>query len=432
MNRRHFLGSAAAAAIVPCGVLAAPARYQLRAEPVIKQILPPGDGATRMLGFNGSMPGPELRVRRGQPLTVAVENGLEDGTAIHWHGIRLDNRMDGVPMLTQKTIPPKATHTYSFVPPDAGTFWYHSHYLSHEQVALGMMGPLIIEEDTPPDVDRDITVLISDWMMQEDGTLVGDFANRHSVAHGGYMGNYAKAFLSGQDVQIGDRVRFRLINAATNRIFPVTVGGVSGQIVALDGMALATPRPLSDLILAPAQRVDLIVDVTGRVTFDMITRQDPYLLAELVPVGTNANRTQAPVPPLPPHGLPQPAEPAQHLTLTMMGGAMGGRHGGDNIWAFNNVSDLPADPFGTFTQGETARITLVNDTSFAHGIHLHGHHFFEVGPDGALGDLRDTTLVSAGESRDILCVFDNPGKWLLHCHMLSHQVGGMKTWVSVA
>ena len=111
--------------------------------------------------------------------------------------------------------------------------------------------------------------------------------------------------------------------------------------------------------------------------------------------------------------LPTPAEPTQHLTLTMMGGAMGGRHDGDNIWAFNNVSDLQADPFGSFKNGETVRITFANDTSFPHGIHLHGHHFYEVDQNGALGDLRDTTLVNAGDSRDIICVFDNPGRWLI-------------------
>ena len=116
----------------------------------------------------------------------------------------------------------------------------------------------------------------------------------------------------------------------------------------------------------------------------------------------------------------------------MMGGAMGGRPGGANVWSFNDVSDLQQDPFAAIERGETVRITLVNDTAFPHGIHLHGHHFYEVAPDGSLGDRRDTTLVVAGESRDVLCVFDNPGRWLIHCHMLSHSIGGMRTWVEVA
>jgi len=432
MNRRDFLTSASATTILPMPVLAGQASLRLRAEEITQQILPDGDGATPMLGFNGSMPGPELRVRRGERVVIDVENGLEEGTAVHWHGIRLENQMDGVPMLTQEMINPGDVHTYSFVPPDSGTYWYHSHYISHEQVARGMMGPLIVEDDTPPDIDQDITVLFSDWQMREDGSLIDDYTDMHSASHGGYMGNFARAFVSKSRVQLGDRVRLRLINAATNRIFSVAVSGVSGQVIALDGMALAEPRPFSDLVLAPAQRIDLIVDVTGPVSFDMASRQGPYRLADLEVEGTNESRQSSPIMPLIPHDLPRPIEATQLLMLTMMGGAMSRRHGGDNIWAFNNVSDLPTDPFGSFNRGETVRMTMVNDTAFAHGIHLHGHHFFEVNSDGTLGDLRDTTLVEAGKSRDIICVFDNPGRWLLHCHMLSHAVGGMRTWVNVA
>ena len=432
MNRRHFLASVSAAAILPIPAFAAQNTLRLKAEAVTQQVLPEGDGATAMLGFNGSMPGPALRLRRGERINIDVENGLDEGTAVHWHGIRLENQMDGVPMLTQELINPADTKTYSFIPPDEGTYWYHSHYISYEQVAQGMMGPLIVEDDTPPDVDHDITVLMSDWQMLEDGTLSDQFTDMHSVAHGGYVGNFARAFLSQNQVKTGDRVRFRLINAATNRIFPIMVNGVSGAVVALDGMGLSKPRPIDDLVLAPAQRADLIVDIISPVGFDMMTRQGPYRLADLEVSGTNADRQPGPITALSPPDLPTPTEPSQHLTLKMMGGAMGGRHDGDKVWAFNNVSDLQAEPFGSFQNGETVRITLANDTSFPHGIHLHGHHFYEVDASGALGDLRDTTLVNAGESRDIICVLDNPGRWLLHCYMLSHAVGGMRTWVNVA
>lgn len=386
---------------------------------------------TAMLGFYGTMPGPELRVRRGQRVVVEVENGLNEGTAVHWHGIRLENMMDGVPVLTQELIQPGARMTYSFVPPDSGTYWYHSHYVSHEQVARGMMGPLIVEDDVPPDIDHDVTVLLSDWRMQEDGSLVEDYSDMQSVAHGGCMGNFARGFLSASTIGIGDRVRLRLINAATNRIFPVQVSGASGSIVAYDGMALTVPRPLMRITLAPAQRADLIVDIGAAVGFDMVTRDGLYRLADLAAEGANTDRVLGEVAALSPPDLPLPAAPSQHLTLKMMGGAMGGRHNGDNIWAFNDVSDLHEEPFGTFQRGETVRITIVNDTSFSHGIHLHGHHFYEVGEDYTLGDLRDTTLLDAGASRDTICVFDNPGRWLLHCHMLSHAVGGMRTWVNV-
>lgn len=245
MNRRHFLASASAIALLPVPTFAGQENLLLRAEAVVQQVLPQGDGATAMLGFNGSMPGPEMRLRRGARALIDVENGLGEGTAVHWHGIRLENQMDGVPVLTQDLIEPGDTKTYSFVPPDAGTYWYHSHYIADEQVARGMMGPLIVEDDLPPDVDHDITVLLSDWLMQEDGSLVDNYGDMHSVAHGGHMGNFARGFLSHAQVMIGDRVRLRVINAATNRIFPTQVSGVIGAIVAFDGMALAEPRPLT-------------------------------------------------------------------------------------------------------------------------------------------------------------------------------------------
>ncbi|MDF3351469.1 multicopper oxidase family protein [Sulfitobacter sp. KE34] len=432
MNRRQFLASVSAAAVLPLPGFAGQTPLKLKAETVSQQILPEGEGSTAMLGFNGSMPGPEIRLKRGARASIEVENGLEEGTAVHWHGIRLENRMDGVPVLTQDLINPGDSKTYSFVPPDAGTYWYHSHYISQEQVARGLMGPLIVEDDAPLDLDHDITVILSDWIINEDGSLVDEFTDMHSVAHAGYMGNFARAFLSRDEIQQGDRVRFRLINAATNRIFPLLLSGVSGSVVALDGMPLGQPRALSDLVLAPAQRADLIVDVTGPVRFDMSTRQGTYRLAELAVSGSNTERKPRPMPNLAAPALPAPDEPSQHLTLTMMGGAMGRRHGGANIWSFNDVSDLPEEPFATIPLGETVRITLANETAFPHGIHLHGHHFFELSPDGTPEDLRDTTLVAARESRDVLCVFDNPGRWLIHCHMLSHSIGGMRTWVEVA
>ena len=260
MNRRQFLASVSAAAVLPLPGFAGQTPLKLKAETVSQQILPEGEGSTAMLGFNGSMPGPEIRLKRGARASIEVENGLEEGTAVHWHGIRLENRMDGVPVLTQDLINPGDSKTYSFVPPDAGTYWYHSHYISQEQVARGLMGPLIVEDDAPLDLDHDITVILSDWIIDEDGSLVDEFTDMHSVAHAGYMGNFARGFLSRSEVQQGDRIRLRLINAATNRIFPLSISGVSGSVVALDGMALRQPRAASDLVLAPAQRADLIVE----------------------------------------------------------------------------------------------------------------------------------------------------------------------------
>ncbi|MAC80907.1 MAG: copper oxidase [Rhodobacteraceae bacterium] len=429
LTRRTFLATGAAALVVPGLSRAQPMR--LVAAPVTDRILPAGDPMTAMLGLNGATPGPEIRLRHGDRLTLGFENRIGAPSALHWHGIRIDNAMDGVPGLTQDAVPDGAGMEYAFDLPDAGTYWYHSHNRSWEQVEQGLYGALIVEERDPPQVDHDITVLIDDWRLQEDGTLIGDFANMHDFAHGGRLGNFARAIPSVDEVRAGDRIRLRLINAATARIFPVALKGVEGRIVALDGMPLPVPRAFANLQLAPAQRIDVIGDVTGAVVFDFPTGGGPYELGRIAANGKNPNPVGGPVPTLPPNRVAMPAPDPRVLELRMEGGAMGGRHAGDDIWAFNGRSGLADTPFARFGPGETARIRLINDTAFPHGIHLHGHHFHHVTPEGAPGDLRDTTLVGAGESRDILCVFDNPGKWLLHCHMLGHQASGMKTWVEV-
>ena len=430
-SRRTFLGSTAAMLALPNFGNAAVNR--LTASEISAQILPSGQPQTDMLGFNGVSPGPEIRVKQGEAVRVQFQNGLQEGSAIHWHGIRLNNAMDGVPVMTQDLVNPGDTFDYSFTPPDAGTYWYHSHYISYEQVARGLYGPLIVEEQTPPDVDHDITAVIDDWRVERNGQLSDDFGNRHDMSHGGRMGNFARAILSKTQVQAGDRIRLRMINAATARVFPIKLNGLEGKVVALDGMAVSQPLPLSDMVLAPAQRMDVIVDVVGTPEIVFASRDGDYLLRSLSVEGTNTERTKSEIPALPQPDLTKPnLEGAQKLTMKLQGGAMGRRHGGDDLWALNDVSGLPSKPFGSFKSGETALITLVNDSSFPHGMHLHGHHFREVNSDGSLGNYRDTTLVAARQSQVIACVFDNSGKWLFHCHMLGHQAAGMKTWVAVA
>ena len=430
IDRRTLLTAGLAAAACPRIALAAQP-FALRAEPVVAQILDEGDGPTPMFGFNGTTPGPELRVRAGERLRVAFDNALADPTALHWHGIRIDNAMDGVPGLTQEAVGAGDSFAYDFVAPDAGTYWYHSHHQSWEQVARGLYGPLVVEETTPPDVDHDIIVIVDDWRLEPTGEMMGGFGNMHDFAHAGRLGNFARVLPSVADVPRGSRVRLRLINTATARIFPVALSGLDGRIVALDGRPLPAPRALEELVLAPAQRIDLIGDVTDDLRFDFPTNDAAHEMGRITATG-DGSATRGAIAALPAGYRPTPDGAPRALTLRMEGGAMGGRHAGDDVWAFNGTSGLSDAPFASFARGENARITLVNDTSFPHGIHLHGHHFYELAEDGTAGDLRDTTLLMARETRDILCVFDNPGKWLLHCHMLGHQASGMKTWVEVA
>ncbi|WP_300034139.1 multicopper oxidase family protein [uncultured Roseobacter sp.] len=409
-----------------------PATEVLRSEPVSLQILPEGQNATALLGFNGSSPGPELRLRQGETLAVRFENHTDQPSSIHWHGIRLPNAMDGVPGLTQPLVQPGEAFDYSFTVPDAGTYWYHSHHQSWEQVARGLYGPLIVEEAVPPHVDADITITLDDWRLDDKGAIMGGFGDMHDFSHAGRLGNYAMILPSEKTVRIGDRLRLRLINTATARIFPVRIEGLNAKVVALDGMPLSEPRDLADMEIAPAQRVDIIGDVTAQIDFLFVARDGIYEMGSLSVQGENPSPANTDISALPRARLPDLFEnPDKSLTLRMEGGAMGGGHTGDNIWAFNGASGLQEKPFATFRRGETGIIELINDTNFPHGIHLHGHHFHELDSDGTPGDFRDTSLVKRGTSQKIAAVFDNPGKWLMHCHMLGHQASGMKTWIEV-
>ena len=307
LTRRHFLATTAAATALPRVALASP--MVLHAGPVTAQILPDEKNTTALWGFNGSTPDPDLRARVGDTLNVRFENGIGTGSAIHWHGIRIENGMDGVPGLTQPLVEDGETFDYSFRLPDAGTFWYHSHHRSWEQVERGLYGALIIEEETPPEVNHDITVIVDDWRIERDGTLVEDFGNRHDFSHAGRLGTFARIIPSVSTVRKGDRVRLRLINTATARIFPLEITGITGKIVALDGMPLTQPRDLERAVLAPAQRMDIIADVADTVKFLFPTGQEPYEMGDIAVDGENPAPLTAPITALPAPRMTQPAAP---------------------------------------------------------------------------------------------------------------------------
>ncbi|WP_108263640.1 multicopper oxidase family protein [Mangrovicoccus ximenensis] len=232
------------------------------------QLAPEGYPATQVWSYGGTIPGPVIRAAQGARLERRLVNRLDVPSSVHWHGIRIDNAMDGVAGLTQVPVPPGGSFDYAFDLPDAGTYWYHAHTNSMEQVARGLSGALIVDEPSPPDVDRDEILMLDDWLIDpETGRLADDFANPMMRSHAGRMGNLAG--VNGRwdfalEAKQNERLRLRLINAANARIFVLRLEGLAGWTVALDGMPLEAPEPVTaEIVLAPAQRVDLIVDVTA-------------------------------------------------------------------------------------------------------------------------------------------------------------------------
>ncbi len=454
-TRRNFLTAAAAAALPLQGRASSPFPI-LTARPARQQLAPEEFAATPIWGFDGQVPGPEIRVSQGARVQRRIQNDLPQELSVHWHGIRIDNAMDGVPGLTQAPAAPGSSFDYDFVVPDAGTYWYHAHTRSMEQVARGLYGPLIVEEAVPPEVDQDITLLMDDWRLSpETVEIIDDFGNFHDLSHAGRLGNLLTingVFDPVYPVRRYERVRLRLVNTANARVFQLALKGFEGWIVALDGMPLDTPEPLpTEWSMAPAQRVDIIADVTqraGNAELVGLSRDQGYGLAQFVIEDEARPTRRSDGATLPLNPLPEIVNPlnAPRHEMRMTGGAMRGlapsRLGATlmeprelaqlgKFWALNGQVDRPETPFIAAALGETHRIAFVNETAFPHAMHLHGHHFRSLAEDGTLGPWRDTLLVPAGQSQEIVLVTDNPGQWLLHCHMLGHAHAGMISWITV-
>jgi FtsP/CotA-like multicopper oxidase with cupredoxin domain len=464
VSRRGFMLGAtatAAAAVTGCSRVAARVGdIQLAAKAGRARLLSDSTVSTAVFGYGGQVPGRELRLRQGDRLRVSVKNELQEETTVHWHGIRLPNAMDGVPHLTQKPIKPGETFLYDFVAPDAGTYWYHPHHNSSQQVGRGLYGPLIVEEAEPIKVDRDITWLLGDWRLLEDGQISDDFGNMHDSMHAGRVGNTIT--INGRApqplaVRTGERVRLRLINAANARIFGLKFAGHSPKIVALDGQPVTPHEPSGSVLVGPAMRVDLIIDMVGDPSLkfaveDTFYKGLEYTLTTLE-YGPNPLRQALLTTPiaLPPNRIAEPhlrAATRHEITFSggmgggmgmMGGGMMGGGMGmmGGMSWAINGVSATSHthEPMLTFARGKTVVLNLNNDTAWWHPIHLHGHSFRVISRNGkptAHREWQDTVLMPPRETAEIAFVADNPGDWMFHCHVLEHQAAGMMANLRVA
>jgi FtsP/CotA-like multicopper oxidase with cupredoxin domain len=139
--------------------------------------------------YDGRVPGPEIRLRQGEPVRIIVQNNLTEGTTVHWHGIRLPIAMDGVPGISQPLIRSGERFVYEFTPPDAGTFWYHPHADSLQQLGRGMAGALIVEEPQPLPVDRDVLWMLADWRLTAKAQIASGFGNGMEASMSGRVGN---------------------------------------------------------------------------------------------------------------------------------------------------------------------------------------------------------------------------------------------------
>ncbi|MBS4045100.1 MAG: multicopper oxidase family protein [Alphaproteobacteria bacterium] len=469
ITRRMFLSAAAASGAaltivpLPKPASAATTNVTLTPAPASWPVLP-NQPETAVWAYNNSLPGPVLRLKQNDRLRAVLKNNLTQDTTIHWHGIRLPNAMDGVPGLTQKPVKPGESFTYDFACQDAGTFWYHPHAGNPEQVGRGLYGLLIVDEPNPPPVDRDVAWILSDLRLDKNAQITPDFSSFFDLTHAGRLGNVA--LNNGKLVQpfavtAGERIRLRLVNTANARIFDLRFSDHAPWIVALDGHPLDAPLqlgPQDRVTLGPGMRVDLIVDLTGIPgtrfpIFDRDFQGREHRLTDFAYVDAPAmaakNRAE---PKLAANPVTEPdLKTAERLPL-LLGGGMGVPYalkvdGGPELdmrqawdkhrmaWSLNGeaMQDHSGHhghaPLFSLKRGRSYLIEASNDTSWPHPVHLHGHVFRVLTQPGR--PWRDTVLLQPGEKAQLALVADNPGHWMLHCHILEHQAAGMMATVSV-
>jgi FtsP/CotA-like multicopper oxidase with cupredoxin domain len=406
---------------------------------------------------------PVVRMQLGQRLNTHLVNGLTrpgEHVSIHWHGIRLPNDQDGVPYLVQPPVEPGESYDYSFVPPDTGTFFFHTHCNSAEQIGRGLIGILIVEGDAPEPYDADEVLVLRDWRIAPDGSDFLPFLTMEGAGKAGTFGTVRSCNgVTNPEIVLpaSADVRLRVMNVDPTRLSEIGVEGAEAAVVAIDGIA-CQPFPLRSWRMGPAMRADLIVRTPadgGVATLVDYFAPKPVPLARLVARGPA--RRQGPFDPAPlaagriavpdlanairmPVTFSATATGAAVQEIADAGAPLGPLCLSEgNLWAINKGS-WPSDmheippPMAKLERGRTYLFELRNVTPHMHPIHIHGHSFTVLNSNrrSLPPHHADTVLLQPKERMEVAFVADNPGKWMFHCHIIEHQETGMMAWFEVA
>lgn len=404
-----------------------------------------------------------LTANKGQPFDVQLKNELSVPTSIHWHGIILPNNQDGVAFVTQFPLYPGTAYHYQYPLVQAGTFFMHSHFSMQEQQLLS--APLILREPEDDQLaDREVVVMLADFSFKSPHEIFRSLRHPPSMqsmtaTHGKgmqHMGadvvevNYDTLLanfktLESPDifyVKPGERVRLRIINAASATNFFISLGSLQGQAIAVDGSRVQ-PLPGQQFELGIAQRIDILVTIPkeggqfpilaqGEATLlqtGIILKADDAPLKKLsskaaAKAGVIGNKQEEQLRALAPLAVRQ----VDNRVTLELGGDMA-----NYVWTINGQAWPEITPVVVNT-GERVEIAFKNATAMTHPMHLHGHVFEVTEIDGKSfqGAVRDTVLVGPGSTVKIQFDANNPGVWPLHCHLLYHLEAGMMTVVRYA
>jgi FtsP/CotA-like multicopper oxidase with cupredoxin domain len=353
---------------------------------------------------------------------------------------------------------PGETFDYRFTPQDAGTFWYHPHCNTFDQLQRGLSGIVVVAEREDPGFDTDLAVMLRDFRLDGDGQFL-PLSRPRDAARGGTLGTVMTANWQVDPafpVATGGLTRLRLCNTDVTRVHRLFLTGATGRVIALDGHPLDTPLPLPDrsetaLPLAPGQRMDLALAVPpsegAEIALMTHRRNRPERLARLRAQGAHLNRGLAEMRPLPASPLAAPdlakATPIDFVFgWSPAGDAEGGSslcgETGQRFWSINRIASAadgpdPGAPLAELRLGQSYILRLRNETQNDHPIHLHGLAFRILRSDrrAVLSHWTDTALLLAQETVEVALVADNPGDWVFHCHVIEHQKTGLSGYLRV-
>ena len=374
------------------------------------------DGRTvQGYSLNGTSPGPVVRAVQGDMVEVVVRNEtVAAGMTLHWHGMSVPNAADGVAGVTQDAIAVGQAHVYRFVARDAGTYWYHSHNVSHEQVLRGLLGAVVVQSAGRPAKPQAATEVVA---------LVHTY--------GGVRTINGRAGQSRVPAAPGAPVRVRVINTDSGPM-PVWVSGAGFQVAAIDGSEVNEPQAVDgrSVVLTAGARADLLVRVPDSGAAAVEVAGTSLVLGDGPAPSSPAPQEQVD---LLSYGQPAPVgfdpEAPDRRYEYRIGRSFGFLDGRPGMWWTINGAMFPDVPMFVIGQGEVGRFTISNDSSEVHPMHLHGHRMLVLSRNGvpATGSpwWVDSLNVEPGQTYETAFLADNPGIWMDHCHNLPHAAQGL-------
>ncbi|MCY9657121.1 multicopper oxidase family protein [Paenibacillus chondroitinus] len=421
--------------------------------------------------FNNSVPGPQIRVKQGDAVKINLKNELPEPVTIHWHGVPVPNSEDGIPGVTQNAVQPGQSYTYEFKTDVPGTYWYHSHQDSVNQLDRGLYGSFIVEGNNEEKVDRDYTLMLDEWVssgkgmsemnmpgmdhsgmkMNSDSSSTMD-NKMSSMSMGDDMSMYDLFSINGKSgsivdqlpVKQGEKVRIRLINAGYLS-HQIHLHGHEFKSIATDGQPISNPGVLKDNIIniAPGERYDIEFTANNPGQWLIEDHSDnkaasgmrAIIAYEGAPANSDKSNASEKLPAIDLTNYGQSGKKTftldQKYSLEYTMNLNTEMKNGNMVYTINNKT-FPDTDVLIVKKGDTVKVRIVNNSKMEdHPMHLHGHFFQVLSKNGepVQGSpiFKDTLNLKPGEEYVVAFEADNPGNWMFHCHDLHHASAGMVT-----